>query len=93
MKNAIVKSRPDWAALNEKWARSGLPQKEFCRRQGVSYQMFLKQRRRYTNGTHPTSAGFADFIPVCVEPPRVSPEVIVELPMGVVIRFRGVQPS
>lgn len=48
MKHAIVKSRPDWAALNEQWTRSGLPQKEFCRRQDVPYQAFLKARRGYT---------------------------------------------
>jgi len=97
MKHSIVKSRPDWAALNEQWTRSGLPQKEFCRRQGVPYQAFLKARRVYiqagaaTDGQH--ASDFAQFIPVNIEPARVTPEIVVELPMGVTIRFRGVQAS
>ena len=53
MKNAIVKSRPNWTALNEQWIRSGLPQKEFCRQQGVPYQAFLKERRRYIQSKAP----------------------------------------
>lgn len=96
MKHAIVKSRPDWASLNEKWTRSGLSQKEFCRRQGVPYQAFLKARRGYVHT--PTTVGehasdFAQFIPVNIEPPRPTPEIVVELPMGVTIRFRGVHAS
>jgi hypothetical protein len=97
MKHAIVKSRPDWAALNEQWTRSGLSQKEFCRRQGVPYQAFLKARRGYTQvgaatvGQSPSD--FAQFIPVNIAPARATPEIVVELPMGVTIRFRGVQAS
>ncbi len=99
MKQAIVKSRPDWAALNEQWTRSGLPQKEFCRRHGVSYQAFLKERRHYmqTNATaiKKPASSFAEFIPISIEPPprAATPEIVVELPMGVTIRFRGVQAS
>ncbi len=97
MKHAIVKQRPDWAALNEKWIRSGLSQKEFCRRQGVPYQAFIKARRGFLQASSVTvdqaQHGFGDFIPVSIEPPRVTPEIVVELPMGVTIRFRGVQAS
>jgi hypothetical protein len=97
MKNAIVKSRPDWAALNEQWIRSGLRQKEFCRRQGVSYNSFLKERRRFIQAG-PTEiaapSSFAEFIPVSFDPaPQTLPEIVVELPMGVTIRFRGLQGS
>lgn len=98
MKHVIVKSRPDWATLNEQWTRSGLRQKEFCERHGVSYNVFLKHRRRFIqDGTSASStASFADFIPVEFKqtPPRAAaPEIVVELPMGVTIRFRGVQGS
>jgi hypothetical protein len=91
MKNAIVKSRPDWAALNEQWSRSGLSQKAFCQRRGVPYQAFLKARRGFMQAAEQPAAGFAQFIPVGVEPPRATPEIVVELPMGVTIRLRGVQ--
>lgn len=97
MKNAIVKSSPDWAVLNEQWSRSGLSQKEFCRRHGVSYQSFLKERRNYVQANATTdkepSSSFTEFIPVNIERSRVTPEIVVELPMGVTIRFRGMQAS
>lgn len=95
MKHEIVKAHPDWAALNKQWTRSGLAQKEFCRRQGVSYQAFLKARREYIRADMADVGGdeseFAQFIPVNIEPPQPSPEIVVELPMGVTIRFRGVR--
>jgi hypothetical protein len=98
MKHAIVKSRPDWATLNEQWARSGLSKKEFCRQQSLPYQTFLKGCRRCIQvGTAAieNETGFAEFIPVNIAPaPRAAtPEIVVELPMGVTIRFRGVQVS
>ena len=92
---AELESPPDWAALNEQWTRSGLAQKEFCRRQGVSYQAFLKARREYIRAEAAAVDGvepeFAPFIPVNIAPPQPSPEIVVELPMGVTIRFRGVR--
>ena len=95
MKHEIVKAHPDWAALNEQWTRSGLAQKEFCRRQGVSYQAFLKARREYIRSEAAAVDGveseFAPFIPVNIATPQPSPEIVVELPMGVTIRFRGVR--
>jgi hypothetical protein len=99
MKHAIVKSSPDWAALNEKWINSGLPQKEFCRNHGVPYKAFLKERRHYiqtsASAINEPASGFAEFIPVSVEAPSraATPEIVVELPMGVTIRFRGMQAS
>jgi hypothetical protein len=98
MNHALVKSRPNWAALNEQWTRSGLRQKEFCRQHGVSYNSFLKERRRHLQASagveHPASS-FAEFIPVSIEPPAraATPEIVVELPRGVTIRIRGLQTS
>ena len=98
MNHTLVKSRPDWAALSEQWTRSGLRQREFCRQHGVSYNSFLKERRRHlqasTDVERPTSS-FAQFIPVSIDPPAkpATPEIVVELPMGVIIRFRGLQTS
>lgn len=96
MKHAIVKSHPNWATLIKRWAGSGLSQKEFCRREGIYYRNFLKARRCYTDEVSIKDSkadSLTDFIPVSIEPPQAAPEIEVELPMGVVIRFRGVQPS
>lgn len=98
MNHALVKSRHNWAALNEQWTRSGLPQKEFCRQRGVSYHSFLKERQRIERASpdveHPASS-FAEFIPVNIAPTAQAaiPEIVVELPMGVTIRIRGLQTS
>lgn len=99
MNHAIVTSRPDWAALNEKWVHSGLSQKEFCRRHDVPYKAFLKQRsnclRASATATGKPESSFAEFIPVSIEPSAraTTAEIVVELPMGVTIRFRGMQGS
>ena len=95
MKHNIVKSHPDWEAVNEQWTRSGLTQKEFCQRLGVPYQAFLKARREYIRASgdtdHQGASEFAQFVPVNIEPSQPSPEIVVELPMGVTIRFRGMR--
>jgi len=103
MNQALVKTNPNWKVLVEDWARSGLTQKDFCRKRGISHANFVKERGALIRrGVGPpsarvpadksTQASFAQFIPVSVEPPPPAlPEIVVELPMGVVIRFRGFQ--
>lgn len=96
MKNAIVKTRYDWMALNDEWTRSGLTQKEFCRDRAVPYYGFVKARKGFLRAAAPQrkpARELAEFIPVSIEPPRDVPEIVVELPMGVTIRFRGVRTS
>jgi len=114
MKSSISEPRADWPELIEEWGRSGLTQKEFCERKGVSYGAFCSQRsRRNRRRAEIKKAGrkngvaekMAEFIPVEVEPskpqPEVSvvkthsknsvrPEIEVELPFGVTLRFHGV---
>lgn len=96
MKNAIVKTRPDWMALNDEWTRSGLTQKEFCRIRAVPYYGFVKARKGFLRAAAPkenAARDVAEFIPVSIAPPRDVPEIIVELPMGVTVRIRGVRTS
>jgi len=105
MNKELVKSRSSWECLIEDWSKSGLPQEEFCRQRGVSYGNFSKARGRLlkrgfgppasrSGGKKPIKAEFAHFIPVSVEdsPSVAVPEIVIELPLGVVIRFRGFQP-
>lgn len=103
MNQALVKSSPDWESLVEDWSRSGLTQREFCRKRGISHATFVKERGHLIKrGIGPRSAkvpargsaqaDFVGFIQASVEPPPAAvPEIVVELPLGVVIRFRGVQ--
>jgi len=105
--NKLVARKPNWGRLSSEWEQSGLSQKTFCEERGVSYTAFcyhrstLRQRERSAVET-------AQFIPVTVEVEepnaqlagpadiaRVLPaaaEVEVELPFGVVLRFKGVAP-
>ncbi len=106
MNQILVKPSPNWESLIEDWSKSGLTQRDFCRKRGISHANFMKERGRLIKlGIGPKSArvpatgisgqaDFVGFIPVTVEPPPATaalPEIVVELPMGVVIRFRGVQ--
>ncbi len=109
MIQTVEKSIPNWEVLMVDWAQSGIPQKEFCRMRGVSYFTFAKERiRRRKRGDKLPSpppgpkaksqpAVLSKFVPVEVEssapPAKAEPEIVIELPLGVVIRFRGVQAS
>lgn len=111
--NKLVTRKPSWAQLSSEWERSGLGQKAFCERRGVSYTAFcyhrsaLRKRERLAAQRSVRTAEAAQFIPVTVEVEEPSPqparpadiagvspvpsaEVEVELPFGVVLRFRGV---
>lgn len=107
MNQASVKSSTAWEVLVEDWSSSGLSQKAFCDQRGVSFSNFMKERSRLIKlGVGPPSArvvaakgsptkSFSQFIPVSVEsplpPPAATPEIVIELPLGVVIRFRGIR--
>lgn len=111
MRKMILRSAEDWDKIMEDWANSGLGQDEFCRRTGISYHTFARERvRRRKFGvdlpvpaskanTHTKKTCTGDFVPVSVQAHPIKPivedvpEIVVELPMGVVIRIRGVQHS
>ena len=107
MKKLISREEPDWALLLAKWARSGISQKKFCQKHGLSYGQFCSRRKvlldreRQAGRLQPARPRkIGRFIPVTVEVEepafeirphanRVTPEIEIELPFGVLLRFRG----
>lgn len=92
----------------QRFDRSGLTQREFCRRECIS-QSALRSQRSRRRGEHPGTVSLqrvestavevaadagSGFIPLGFVqgglPNREESELVVELPYGVVLRFRGV---
>lgn len=103
MSTMLTKSKRDWEQFSKDWERSGLTQKEFCKQRGLRLSDFsnkrsqLKKRKMELSGR---SGKESDFWPVAVETQAIKPtsvaspvlpEIEVELPFGVLLRFRGVQ--
>lgn len=74
MNKSISRKEPDWVALSAKWERSGVSQKRFCKKHGLSYGRFCAQRKKLLDRER--EAGrlepirprkLAQFIPVTVE--------------------------
>jgi transposase-like protein len=92
------RTEAQWRAIFDEWARSGLSQEQFCKREGISMATFSSWRRKLRAASLvPRGAGFVE---VCIsDPARVTrtapetqPDLVVELPYGVVLRFHGVRP-
>jgi hypothetical protein len=94
----VRKSRVDWPAVLEQFRESGLSQKRFCEENGVplsSLGYWLQKGRR--SGKIANAAEHR-FIELDLSSDTVATarggqkpaDVVVELPFGVVIRFRGV---
>lgn len=85
--------RSDWQSVVERFRGSGLSQKRFCEREGVSLSTFCYWLKK-ASGSVETSSGSPRFVELeFLSPaPRVEEpaELVVELPMGVVLKFRGV---
>ena len=90
------RSVAQWRKIFDKFDRSGMTQEQFCQREGVALATFSLWRRKLR------ASGLAtippSFVEVCL-PSQSEPvhaplgdrmeEVVVELPFGVVLRFRG----
>ena len=90
------RSPAQWRSIFDKFDRSGVTQEHFCQREGLALATFSLWRRKLRASSLATIP--ATFVEVCLpshaEPaqaPRDEPvqEVIVELPFGVVLKFRG----
>ena len=89
------RSSSEWKVLLERQEQSGLSQREFCRREGVSLSSFSRHRRELLA----RSNAFVELRPYDVEPlpqPESSStvqgepwSVEVSLPNGCLLRFRG----
>lgn len=91
------RSTVDWPAVLERFSSSGLSQKAFCEQNGISISTFnywMKKRRGgYRTGelTDETGSKFVEleFIPGLQRAMNGAQDLVVELPLGVVLRFRG----
>ena len=79
---ALQRSEAEWAAIMAEFDRSGLTQKDFCGRKGVSCKTFRAWRRRLGLG-----GGAGGF--VRIEPPAPAGALQIELSLGdgVVLRI------
>ena len=79
---AVRRSEAEWSAIMAEFDRSGLTQKEFCGRRGLSCKTFGAWRRRL--GLVGEPGGF-----VRIEPPSPAGALQIELSLGggVVLRI------
>ena len=102
MSRASTRSRSKWDRILKRFSKSGLTRREFCEREGLSYSTFSSAVSRRKQGlvlskerslttSHQKTCEFVEveFAPLPAPPTTVEPEVVVELPMGVVLKFRG----
>ena len=85
----------NWEAMIRRQQESGLTQRDFCKKHHLAYSTFNRWKQKLGF----TSTSLAVFKPQFIEldlPAAVLPvpapeEVVVELPFGVVMRFRGMR--
>lgn len=74
---------PNWARISEEWEQSGMTQREFCERRGLSYSLFsstrglMRKRERELARLYPDKARLGDkdeFLPITIESEPVAQE-------------------
>jgi hypothetical protein len=91
-----------WKEILADFKRSGLSQERFCKREGIASATFYEWNRKLNFAPAPATLATrpGGFVEVCLpsQPPPVRQsvteplaEVVVELPYGVVLRFRGIK--
>ena len=84
--------RSDWRSVVERFKESGLSQKRFCEQEGISVSTFSYWMRKASVG--PIEAESAAFVELGfvngIRKEESQPDLVVELPLGVVLRFHGV---
>ena len=93
-KQSERKSDAEWEALMAAYEAGDLPQREFCKAQGVAYSSFGYWRRRLRSGTAPLASGGGSSVAPLLD---VSPlalsdaadwRVELDLGRGMVLRLR-----
>jgi len=83
----------DWASVIQRQQDSGLSQREYCERHGLALSTFTNWKNKLKKSNTAIEIFEPHFIELDLQTPvRPLPapeEVIVELPYGVVMRFRG----
>ena len=91
------KPTADWPAVLEQYQESGLSQKRFCEKKGVSLSSLNYWLKKKRSGGSPAKAVEARFVELSIaSAPDASvrasdnhADLVVELPFGVILRFRG----
>lgn len=84
-KDRVRRSVEEWQAVMDRFRRSGLEAKAFCRSEGMSVTTFHKWKQRLATGT--SAAGFVELGKG--EERESGWAMELELPHGVVLRLRG----
>lgn len=77
------------AALMAAYEQSGLTQKAFARREGVSYGTFVAWLGRFRRGEAPGGEPPMSFQELCLDSSRAAVGLEVRLPNGITIRGRS----
>ena len=88
----------DWSQVIAEFNASGLSKRAFCAEKGISIgslDYWLRPGRQRVGNASPASPKFIELDVLSDVARRVTEggdaELMVELPMGVILRFRGVQ--
>ena len=87
----------DWPALVEEFQGSGLTQKAFCKQKNLREATFgiWLRKLRAQQPAQPASTGFIELDVLSNVARRVREgregDLVVELPLGVILRFHGVR--
>lgn len=89
------KTESEKQELVELFAQSGLSLRQFCRDHGIAASTFYGWNRKAAPNQGEGQPTFIELeLPPSAEPdlaspPAPAPELVIELPMGVVVRIRG----
>jgi hypothetical protein len=86
-----------WKAVIVEYERSGLSPEQFCTQAGFSTRSLSKWRRKIKASSLAPASEPAGFVEVClpkrsevgVASEESEPSLVVELPFGVILKFRG----
>ena len=81
-RNKVKREKSEWLALFSRQESSGLSQKDFCEREGISLSTYNKWRMRLIDSGEP-GAGFVEL-----KPEASSWDIELDLGAGVVLRLR-----
>ena len=90
------RTETQWREIFEDYERSCLSQERYCKREGLCRASFANWRRKLRANLAPISAGFVELCvsnpqPMTADNKEQDSDLVVELPYGVVLRFRGIK--
>ena len=82
----IRRSESEWFRLVKEFEASGLGQRIFCRRAGISLGSLQRWRKRLPKEA---GVGFVELVPETIVPGPQGWSLEIELPNGLTVRWRG----